>query len=83
MQKVSRAEILWLKIIGLLLILLGLTLFASPRITYTTKEKVVHSDSIDITAKREKTILVPRAIALLIVAGGVTTLIFGRRAPRT
>ena len=83
MQKVSRAEILWLKIIGLLLILLGLTLFASPRITYTTKEKVVHSDSIDITAKREKTVLVPRAIALLIVAGGVTTLIFGSRAPRT
>ena len=83
MQKVSRAEILWLKIIGLLLILLGLTLFASPRITYTTKEKVVHSDSIDLIAKREKTILVPRAIALLIAAGGVTTIIFASRAPRT
>ena len=82
MQKVSRAEILWLKIIGLLLILLGLTLLASPRITYTTKEKVVHSDSIDLIAKREKTILVPRAIALLIAAGGVTTIIFASRASR-
>ena len=82
MQKVSRAEILWLKIIGLLLILLGLTLLASPRITYTSKEKVVHSDSIDLIAKREKTILVPRAIALLIAAGGVTTIIFASRASR-
>jgi hypothetical protein len=83
MQKVSRAEILWLKIIGLLLILLGLTLLASPRITYTTKEKVVHSDSIDLIAKREKTISVPRVVALLIAAGGVTTLIFAGRASRT
>ncbi len=33
MQEVSRAETLWLKIIGFLLILLGLTLFVSPRIT--------------------------------------------------
>ena len=82
MQKVSRAEILWLKIIGLLLILLCLTLLASPRITYTTKEKVVHSDSIDLIAKREKTILVPRTIALLIAAGGVTTIIFASRASR-
>ncbi len=83
MQMVSRAESLWLKIIGLLLILLGLTLFASPRIIYTTKEKVVHSDSIDLIAKRQKIIQVPRAIALLIVAGGVTALIFASRAPRT
>ena len=83
MQMVSRAESLWLKIIGLLLILLGLTLFASPRITYTAKEKVIRSSSIDLIAKRQKTILVPRAIALLIAAGGVTTLIFGSRAPRT
>jgi len=83
MQNVSRAEILWLKIIGLLLILLGLTLFASPRITYTTKEKVFHSNSVDLTAKREKIIHVPRVVALLIAAGGVTTIILGSKAPRT
>ncbi len=38
MQSVSRAENLWLKIIGFLLILLGLTVFVSPRITCRTRE---------------------------------------------
>jgi hypothetical protein len=78
---VRRAEALWLKIIGVLLILLGLTLFASPRITYRTREKVIRSDSIDITAKRQKTIVIPRAVALLTIAAGVGTLILAGRKP--
>jgi len=34
MQEMRRAETLWLRINGVLLILVGLTLVASPRITY-------------------------------------------------
>lgn len=79
MQEMQPAEALWMKIIGVLLILLGLTLFASPRITYRTREKVVHTGSIDITAKRYKTVVVPRAAGLLVVGAGVIVLILASR----
>lgn len=75
----TRAETIWLKIIGVLLILLGLTLIASPRINYTAKEKVVHTQSTDIIVKRQKTVEVPRPIGGLIVAGGVIALIFASK----
>jgi len=76
---VTRVETVWLKIIGVLLILLGLTLIASPRITYTAKEKVAHTESTDIITKRQKTLIVPRPIGGLIVAGGVIALIFANK----
>jgi hypothetical protein len=79
MQVVQRAEGLWLKITGVLLILLGLVLFVSPRVNYTTREKVIHTGSVDVTAKREKMVVFPRIFGLLIVAGGVTVLIFASR----
>lgn len=71
----TRAETVWLKIIGVLLMLLGLTLIASPRITYTAKEKVAHTESTDIIVKRQKTVVVPRPIGGLIAASGVIALI--------
>jgi hypothetical protein len=76
---VTRAETVWLKIIGVLLILLGLTLIASPRVTYTTKERVAHTQSTDIITKRQKKVVVPRPISALIVAGGVIALIFASK----
>jgi uncharacterized membrane protein YfcA len=76
---VQRAEALWLKIIGVLLILLGLVLFASPRIMYSTREKVIDTESIHITAKREKSMFIPRAVALLTIAAGVGALILASR----
>ena len=77
----QRAEALWLKITGVLLILLGLVLFASPRVSYHTREKVVHTGSLDVTAKRQKTVVIPRAVALLAIAAGVGALILGSRKP--
>ena len=82
MQEVRRAETLWLRINGVLLILLGLTLVASPRISYTRKEKVVHTPSMEVTAKRQKTIVIPRAVGALIIGAGVTVLIFATRKPQ-
>ena len=75
----SRAEALWLKIIGVLLILLGLVLFASPRVSYNTREKLVHTGSLEVTAKRQKTVVIPRAVALLTIAAGIGTLILAGR----
>jgi uncharacterized membrane protein HdeD (DUF308 family) len=82
MQEMSRAETLWLRIIGVLLILLGLTLFVSPSIKYRTREKIIHTDSIDVTAKREKTITIPRVSGVLVITAGVMALIFASRKPQ-
>src|SRR6267142_3086578 len=81
MQDVQRAEALWMKIIGVLLIFLGLTLFASPRITYHVKEKVIHTGSIDLTADRQKTVVMPRVAASLIIGVGVIVLVLASRKP--
>ena len=79
----QRAEALWMKIIGVLLILLGLTLFASPRINYHAREKVIHTGSIDITANRQKTVVIPRVVASLIVGAGVFALVLAMRKPQS
>ena len=82
MQEVRRAETLRLRINGVLLILLGLTLVASPRITYTRKEKVIHTPSTEVTAKRQKTIIIPRPVGALIIGAGVTALILATKKPQ-
>jgi len=61
---------------GVLLILLGLTLFASPYISYTTREHIEHTP---LTVKREKTLVVPRPLAIVITAAGVVSLVLARR----
>ena len=35
-------EAIWIKIVGALVILLGLLLFASPQATYTRRQRVIH-----------------------------------------
>ena len=71
MQDVRRLELWLIRILGLLLIALGLTLFLSPRIAYTTHERIAKTP---YRVRRDKAILVPRAVAGLIAAGGLLTL---------
>ena len=66
----GRAEALWLRIIGVLLILLGLILFVSPQVRYSNKEKIAHTGSLEITAKRQKVVVVPRPVSFLILGAG-------------
>ena len=75
---VQRAEALWLRILGVLLILLGLALLASPEITYTTREQLPHTP---LSVKREKTIIIPRPVAVLIIGAGVAALLVSSRSP--
>jgi hypothetical protein len=77
---VVRAEALWLKIIGVLLVLVGLVLFVSPHIVYSAREKFIHS--IDVTAKRQRTLAIPRPLALLTIAAGIAVIVVGARKPR-
>ena len=82
MQDVKRAEAVWMRIIGILLVLVGLTLLASPLITYRTREKVIHTDSVDISAKRQKTVVIPRAFSVLTIGAGILVFVLGSKKPQ-
>jgi len=81
-RDLQKAEILWMRIIGVLLILLGLTLFAVRRITYTTTEKIIDPRSVDLTAKQQKSIGIHRTTSVLVVAAGVIVLVVAGRKAR-
>jgi hypothetical protein len=44
-----------------------------------TREKVVHTGSLDVTAERQKTIVIPRTVSALTIAAGVIVLILASR----
>jgi uncharacterized membrane protein YidH (DUF202 family) len=71
----QRTEALWGKILGVLLIVLGITVFASPEISYTRRETVIHTQQTDVTAKRQKILVVPRPVAVLVVGVGIMALV--------
>ena len=75
----GRAENVWWKILGVLLVLLGAVLLLGPRITYTAKEKLPNTSYY---ADREKTLVIPRAIGVLVIAGGVLAIVLtsGKRS---
>ena len=74
------AEVWLLRIVGVLLMLLGLAFLLAPRVAYTTRERIGHTR---FTAKREKAILIPRPLAVLIMSSGVVILVFSYSARRT
>jgi uncharacterized membrane protein YdcZ (DUF606 family) len=82
MSKVTRAETVWMRLIGVLLILLGLLLFASPRILYSKREKVIDTESVHITAKRQKSLAIPPAVSLITIGVGIVTLLLAGRRPQ-
>ena len=64
---------LWgVRIVGILLILLGVTLFLLPRVAYSERELIPHTK---YRVKRQKILLVPRPVALLITGAGLLTLL--------
>ncbi len=73
-----RSEAVWTRILGVLLILLGLVLLASPRVAYPVNEKIQNTP---YSVKREKTIVIPRPLAVLIAASGVLALVLARKKP--
>jgi uncharacterized membrane protein YfcA len=75
-------EALWLKTIGVLLIAVGLVLFVSPRIMYSARERIIHTNSVDVTAKRQETLAIPRSLALLTIAAGIAVIVVGARKPQ-
>jgi hypothetical protein len=68
-----------MRIIGIVLIVIGLISLALGGISYTTKEKVVDLGPIEATAERHKTIPLPPILGGLALAGGVVLLIAGSK----
>jgi hypothetical protein len=68
-----------MRIVGIVLIVIGLISLALGGISYTTKEKVVDLGPIQATAERHKTIPLPPLLGGLALAGGVVLLIAGSR----
>jgi uncharacterized membrane protein YidH (DUF202 family) len=73
---VAAVERVWMRILGVLLILLGLVLLASPLISYMRSERMGNSR---YSVKSERLIVVPRPVAVLIVVAGAVALILSRK----
>ncbi len=66
-------------IIGIILIVIGVTGFALGGFSFTKKEKVVDLGPIEATADDKKTVPIPPLLAGLALAGGVVLVIASAR----
>jgi hypothetical protein len=67
------------KLIGIILIVVGIAAFAYQGITYTTREKVVDLGPIQMTAEKTKTIPLPPIVGGIALVGGIVLLVAGSR----
>lgn len=68
-----------MKIIGVVLIVVGIIALAYGGITYTKREKVLDIGPIEATTERRETIPLPPVLGGLALAGGIVLLIVGSR----
>lgn len=67
------------KLIGIILIVVGIVAFAYQGITYTTREKVVDLGPIQMTAEKTRTIPLPPIVGAVALVGGIVLLVTGSR----
>ena len=68
-----------MKIIGVVLIVVGIIALAYGGISYTKREKVLDIGPLEATTERRETIPLPPVLGGLALAGGVVLLIVGSR----
>ena len=68
-----------MKIVGILLIVLGVVALAYGGISYTKREKVLDLGPIEATTERRETIPLPPVLGGLALAGGIVLLIAGSK----
>ena len=68
-----------MKMLGIVLIVLGVLALAYQGFTYTTRETVIDIGPIKATADRERTFPLPPVIGIAAIAGGVVLLVAGGR----
>ena len=67
------------RLLGIVLIILGIVAFAYQGITYTTQEKVLDIGPIKATVEKEKTIPLPPLVGGAALIGGIVLLLMGTR----
>jgi uncharacterized membrane protein YidH (DUF202 family) len=65
-------------LIGIILIVIGILVFAYQGITYTTREKVVDLGPIHMTAENTRTIPLPPIVGGIALVGGIVLLVVGK-----
>jgi len=68
-----------MKIVGIILIVVGVIALAYGGISYTREEEILDVGPIEATAERRETIPLPPILGGLALAGGVVLLIAGSR----
>jgi hypothetical protein len=68
-----------MKIVGVVLIVIGIIALAYGGISYTRREKVLDIGPIEATTERRETIPLPPVLGGLALAGGIVLLIAGSR----
>jgi hypothetical protein len=68
-----------MKILGIVLIVLGIISFAYQGISFTKKEKIIDIGPIEATKEEKKTIPLPPILGGLLVVGGIVVLVAGGR----
>lgn len=68
-----------MKIIGVVLIVVGIIALAYGGISYTKREKVLDIGPLEATTERRETIPLPPMLGGLALAGGIVLLIVGSR----
>jgi uncharacterized membrane protein len=68
-----------LSIIGILLIIVGITALAYQGFTYTKLEKVLQIGDLQVTADTQKTVYFPPILGGLSVVAGIVLVVIGRK----
>ncbi len=71
-----------MKIVGIILIIIGVLMLVTPSISFTKKEEVVDIGSLEINKREKKTITWPYYTGGLVIVAGVVLLFAGGKKRR-
>lgn len=66
-------------VIAIVLIIVGIAIFAYQGISYTTREKVADIGPVEITADKTNTFPLPPVVGGIALVGGIVLLIMGNK----
>jgi hypothetical protein len=77
---VERLLALWTRILGVLLVLLGIVLLIEPEVMLRWRERALRTPSVEVTTKRERVIVIPRVLAVVIIGVGIVVFVKARKS---